>query len=501
MTRSRGAWFVLALAAAAAAASSPPGSALVGATTREAADEPGAGAFQTSVSIDGTDFRLNGELTYPGTPIEGLLMNARMVQAVFDDENPQTVGNWAYPDTSRWDPDRNTDEFVAAVPSYAAHGLRAVTINLQGGRPRGDPVRDAQPWRVSAYTRDGRLKEAWLARLDRALRALDANGMVCILGLFYFAQDQRLEDEDAVVRAADAVVDWLLARGYTNVLIEINNEANVAYDHAILRPGRVDELIARVQQRSQGRLKVSTSFTGGALPAADVVAQSDYVLLHGNARTPSELEEKIKTVRGFAAYRAEPKPIVVNEDSPDLGKLEAAVRNGASWGYHERGVGNYRDGFQAPPVNWTINTPNKRAFFARVAELARVPDAEPDPEPEPDDGSQLLVSTSGSRADPRPLEGATVRGPVYVFLEPNAAQAGPEVSQVRFYLDDPARSGPPVRTERWKPYDFAGTASAVGPIPFDTSKVTDGTHTITAALEFSVGRTEVVTATFLVSNG
>ena len=38
-------------------------------------------------------------------------------------------------------------------------------------------------------------------------------GMVVILGIFYFGQDERVRDEAAVVRAVDATVDWLLARG------------------------------------------------------------------------------------------------------------------------------------------------------------------------------------------------------------------------------------------------------------------------------------------------
>ena len=69
-----------------------------------------------------------------------------------------------------------------------------------------------------------------------------------ILGFFYFGQDERLRDEAAVLRAVDGTVGWVLDRGYRNVLIEINNECNVRYDHAILQPERVHELIERVKQ-------------------------------------------------------------------------------------------------------------------------------------------------------------------------------------------------------------------------------------------------------------
>jgi len=60
--------------------------------------------------------------------------------------------------------------------------------------------------------------------------------MAVILGYFYFGQDQRLKDEGAVTRAADNATKWVFDHDYRNVLIEINNECNVAYDHDILRP-------------------------------------------------------------------------------------------------------------------------------------------------------------------------------------------------------------------------------------------------------------------------
>src|SRR5262245_11065114 len=58
----------------------------------------------TTISIVGEEFYINGEPTYKGRTwngrrIQGLLFNARMVQGIFDDQNPQTAKQWAYPDT------------------------------------------------------------------------------------------------------------------------------------------------------------------------------------------------------------------------------------------------------------------------------------------------------------------------------------------------------------------------------------------------------------------
>jgi hypothetical protein len=155
-----------------------------------------------------------------------------MVQGILDDLNPQTRDRWAYPDTGRWDPDRNTDEFVAAMPEWRRHGLLAFTLNLQGGSPEG--YSREQPWHNSAISEDGTLRPDYMARLRRILERADELGMVVILGVFYIGQDARLRDEAAIVRALDNAVDWVLDQGYRNVLLEVNNECNVRYHHPIL---------------------------------------------------------------------------------------------------------------------------------------------------------------------------------------------------------------------------------------------------------------------------
>ncbi len=42
---------------------------------------------RTVVTVDGSRFKVNGAVTYRGRPAEGLLMNVRMVNAVFEDTN------------------------------------------------------------------------------------------------------------------------------------------------------------------------------------------------------------------------------------------------------------------------------------------------------------------------------------------------------------------------------------------------------------------------------
>ncbi len=344
---------------------------------------------RTQVSIEGERFFINGRPTYEGRryrdqPVEGLLLNSRMVQAIFDDTNPATRDRWAYPDTGVWDPERNVSEFLAMLPEYRRHGLLAVTVNLQGGSPEG--YSKEQPWANSAFTPDGELDPAYLDRLRRVLDRLDELGMVAIVGLFYFGQDERLQDEAAVRRAVDNAVRWLLAEGYTNAIVEINNECDVPrYEHEILQPHRVHELIAQAREVTADgrRLLVGTSYRGRGIPSDEVLAVSDLALLHGNGVTdPAYIGEMVERTRALPAYRARPLPIVFNEDDHfdfdrPVNNLLVALEHYASWGYFDPGVGaggagarsDYVEGYQLVPVNWGINTERKRAFFDLVREI------------------------------------------------------------------------------------------------------------------------------------
>jgi hypothetical protein len=135
---------------------------------------------KTTVSIEGDRFFINGKPTYEGRTwkgkkIEGLMMNSRMVQGVFDDLNPATVSHWAYPDTGKWDAERNVREFLAAMPAWRAHGLLSFTINFQGGSPEG--YSKGQPWINNAFRADGTLLPEYLARMKRVIEFADDLGM------------------------------------------------------------------------------------------------------------------------------------------------------------------------------------------------------------------------------------------------------------------------------------------------------------------------------------
>ena len=337
---------------------------------------------KTEVSIKDGDFYINNLITlkgktYDGMRLEGLLPNSRMVQGTYDDLNPETRDLWKYPDTGKWDADRNTREFIEAMPEWKKHGLLAFTLNLQGGSPQG--YSKEQPWINSAIKPDGSLDETFMKRLEKILDRADQLGMVVILGYFYFGQDERLKDESAVINAVKNVTNWLLDKNYRNILVEVNNESNVRYDHAILKPERVDELISLVKSmnRNGRRLLVSTSFGGSFIPVDNVLKVNDYVLVHGNSvKDPARIEEMVRIIRAKPDYKGQ--PIVFNEDDHfDFDKpynnFIAATKAHASWGYFDYRMKDesFAEGYQSMPADWGINSERKKGFFGLLKKMTK----------------------------------------------------------------------------------------------------------------------------------
>jgi hypothetical protein len=353
----------------------------------------------THITIQNDEFHLNGQPTYAGRTfeghkIQGLLFNVRAVQATFDDANLATRGNWVYPDTGVWDPDRNTGEFCAALPSWRDHGVLAFTINFQGGGAIYRPeIYDH--FDNNGFTPQGELKPAYADRIRRVLARADELGMAVIAGIFYWKHVQKLADEAAVWRAAYNAVDFLAGTGRHNILIEIANETDIpGFGYTIFQPEEAHKMIAALRQVYPQFLYSTSQVganpeTGRGLPLPSLLEAADYVLIHGDGCDPERLARAIHTVHAMPEFKRQPKPLIINEDSPGIPNLEVAWRNYASWGYYDQGFGSawkgdrwvpyhtqerekeYEalSGLQTPPVNWGINTEHKRTFFARVAEI------------------------------------------------------------------------------------------------------------------------------------
>jgi hypothetical protein len=331
------------------------------------------GSRQTELAIDGDRFLINNKPTYAGRQwrghqVEGLLMNTRMVQGIFDDRNPATAKHWQYPDTKTWDPDRNTREFVAAMPEWRKYGVLSFNINMQGGNPRGYAAQ--QPWNTGAFTPRGDIIPEYLNRLRSILDRADELGMAPQIGVFYFGQDQVLEDNSAIRRALKNTVEFILSREYRNVLLEVANECNNRkYDHDLLRPDLMPLLIKEAQEITyhRRRLPVGVSFNGNTLPPPEITQLCDYVLLHGNGvKDPARIGAMVRAVRKQEGYR--PKPILFNEDDhfdfdKPVNNCTAAVGEYASWGLLDI------EGYQSVPVNWGIDTDRKKGFFRLVKEI------------------------------------------------------------------------------------------------------------------------------------
>jgi hypothetical protein len=282
-----------------------------------------ARATSTTVSVIDGRWHLNGKVTYPGAPAEGLLMNVRMVNSVFEDRNRDD-----------FDPDANTRAFIEKIPEYAAHGVRAFTVGLQGGMPGYEGALN------SAFDPDGSLRNSYLARVRRVIEACDRRGVVVILGCYYQRQDQVLRDADAVRSGVRNVARWIRGSGFTNVVLEIANEFDHGgFDHEILRSPEGEVELIRLAKREHPGLLVSTSGLGHGRLDEDVCDAADFLLIHFNGTSLKDIPRRIEALRKYE------KPIVCNEDDKPgqdgARAAELSVQNGASWGCMLKHVNQY----------------------------------------------------------------------------------------------------------------------------------------------------------------
>ncbi|HTE30288.1 MAG TPA: hypothetical protein VK666_07935 [Chryseolinea sp.] len=268
----------------------------------------------TQVTIRGDRFYFNNEIINKGAPAEGLLMNVRMVNAVFEDKsaNPASKMNF--------DPISNTNRFLGKLPEYVSSGVNAFTISLQGGSPGYERAVN------SAFNSDGSLREEYLQRVEKVISACARNHSAVILSCFYQRQHSNysaLNGKDCIFKAVENTAKWLVAKKFTNVLLEVTNE----YGHngfrnwpdgdwLITEAAQVE--LMRLAKRTAPSLLVSTSSMGDGTFNNVLAQEGDFLLIHFNNSSIDQYQSAIDRLKKYG------KPIICNEDDK-VGREGAAA--------------------------------------------------------------------------------------------------------------------------------------------------------------------------------
>ncbi|HEY5560964.1 MAG TPA: hypothetical protein VIK72_04265 [Clostridiaceae bacterium] len=310
---------------------------------------------KTCLDVRGVNFYINGRIVYDEITgagnSKGLLMNSRFIQGVFDDKNDSSRFNRF---GKIFDPNKNTDDLIAALPEWYKHGLRAITVGFQGGWPVFTV--DVKTIDNNPFGKDGlKLDEAYAERMDRIIRAADSLGIVVIVNFLYWSQTLRLKDEKSIVKATRRAANFLKNGAYTNVFIDLANEHDISSwePHPLINSSESVQLLMEIARKESGGMLVGTSGGGGTF-SPEVIDSSDIVLVHGNGLTRGEYFDFICKVKKLSGN----KPVICNEDSPCISRIEIAKATHTSWGHYD----NFTK--QEPPCDWSI-TPGQDFYFAR----------------------------------------------------------------------------------------------------------------------------------------
>ena len=314
----------------------------------------------TSYTIEQDHFLINGVKTYEEyvncpQKYKGLLMNARFIQAIFDDRNNveqfQRFGK-------TFSAEENTNVLIRALPQWYKAGLRAFTVGMQGGGTCYTIC--SEEINNNPFAPDGTfIDPGYLERLKKLIAAADQQGMLVIVSMFYMGQIHRLQGNEAVMRVVKKVSNWLRDQKFTNVIIEIANEHNAKlyqnYSTLFDENGIVN--LIKIARRESGGMAVGCSCTGSVYSEA-IACESDVIFLHGNGTSRQVFYNQIQKAKQVKPVR----PIVCNEDSQSLMNMQVAMDAGVSWGYYN----NLSK--QEPPVDWSILKGEDEFFAERMAE-------------------------------------------------------------------------------------------------------------------------------------
>ena len=318
---------------------------------------------KTILSIEKDRFLINGSLIYSeisntNPEAHGLLMNARFIQGVFDDKNRFADGKDKYERFGRkFDPEKNTDDLIAALPEWYRYGLRAFTVSFQGGGPCF--TLDSNYIVNTPFSPDGKtMEQAYLNRMERLIKAADELGMAVIVSYFYGFQAGSFTDDTAVEEAVKTASEWIKSLNFTNVIIEVANEHDIEFfnNHPIIHTADGMVHLMEIARKASGGIPVGCSGTGGYFNEK-VAHASDVVLIHGNGLTRNQLYNLIRKAKA-----AEPeKPIVMNEDSAAVSQLGVTYQEKISWGYYNNLTK------QEPPTDWRVTQGEDKFFAYRMA--------------------------------------------------------------------------------------------------------------------------------------
>ena len=316
--------------------------------------------FSNRLTINGNKMLLDDTLLNNGTQAEGLMINSRMVQGISDG-----FSKWPYPDTKKWDANRNVAEFVSNMENWKNNGLNGFTIGMQGGGPASKT--SGQTHKNSAFDSVGNLKTDYMNRLNLVMKESNRLDMIVILSLFYRSQVGIFKSYDNVLTATTNTLHWLQNNNFTNVIIEPANECEFS-EFSKVGLGCDQHISDLIDLAQIYKFPAGNSYKGsGHVPSDKIIQHSQVIFLHGNSMTTeSSYKKQLDSVKKSKYYKGQ--PIVCNEAGTSL-FLKWSIDNGVGWGYYDQGKNNYKDGYQSPPVNWGINTKTKKAFFAEIKNL------------------------------------------------------------------------------------------------------------------------------------
>ncbi|MCL1858504.1 MAG: hypothetical protein FWF92_04650 [Oscillospiraceae bacterium] len=286
------------------------------------------------------------------------------------------------------DCDKNKKDFIKNLIEWRKSGINLITVGLQSPNPFEEyykKVRNQDKskkilFNSSALKSNGSLDFDYLENAEEIIKSADNLGFIVLLNILSPSCENIFEDEFAIITGIFNIIDWILNKKFSNILVNITDISHTFYKSSVLNNNRIIDILKSVKNKVENNLILGAgikSFANlNAKKLEDYIESSDFIPVYANyTKSNHNTKKMLENIYFFNKLMRETGrevPVIMakgdnlDEKYNSYGKnnLIESLENNISWCYYDK------DGFVILPVDWDKNSsPEKKRFFDIVENM------------------------------------------------------------------------------------------------------------------------------------
>jgi len=282
--------------------------------------------------------------------------------------------------------ERNKNEFIENLKEWCKSGVNLITVGLQSPNPFDEYYKKAREqdksknisFKSSGLKSDGTLDFAYLENAEEIIKAANSLEFTVLVNILSPSCENIFEDEFAIINGIFNIIDWLLEKNFSNILVNITDISHTFYKSSVLNGSRIINVLKSVKEKVKNNIilgaGIKTFANVNTKNIEEYIILSDFIPIYANNTKSNyntkKMIENIYFFKKIMRDKGREVPIIMakgddlSEQYNSYGKnnLIEALENNISWCYYDK------DGFVILPVNWDKNSSMEKQRFFEIVE-------------------------------------------------------------------------------------------------------------------------------------